>query len=95
MLEKQICTEAKNRDALNDNDTHIKNTLCLVLEKLVALKRVGCDRNSRVITALLVYYALCLIRLSGSVRLAGTVSTLLLGSIHPKSASMSHNIVIY
>ena len=30
--------ETKNRDALNDNDTRDKNTRCLILEKVVAMK---------------------------------------------------------
>jgi len=49
-------TENKNRDALNDNDTHNKNTQGLVLEKVVALKRASCDRNGRVIAAYLVQH---------------------------------------
>jgi len=46
--------ETKNRDALNDDDMRNKNTWCLVLEKVVALKRASCDRNGRVIAAWLV-----------------------------------------
>ena len=37
--------ETIEADVLNDNDTRNKNSWCLALEKVVALKRASCNRN--------------------------------------------------
>ena len=44
--------ETKIRNVVNDNDTRNKNTCCLVLEKVTALKRASCGRNGKLLPGL-------------------------------------------